>query len=152
MLIARQDSITLARLMNSLARSVATDEVDDDLLGALDEVLDTNESLMPPAPPRRFGTLLSLLPYRPQRSQHVRVKAAPLSDGDEARIIFQLRRATYPAIARVKARVDPAPVELISLLLALHEEKPARGDNVGYLRRYASTILTLLDLAGGHAK
>lgn len=151
MLIARRDETTLERLRTSLARSMAADPPDDEeiLLAAIDAVMDPCHAPAPPATPSVIGALLDHLPFRPRRREEVALKASALSEEDVAWILFQLRRATEPAITRATVRVRPAPTRLITQARALHRGMPEGDDVVGYLRRYAQVLLDLLDLVRG---
>ncbi|WP_043224523.1 hypothetical protein [Streptomyces sp. NRRL F-5193] len=151
MLIARKDENTLERLRTSLARSVAAGPPDDeeDLLAAIDAVMDPCHAPAPPAAPSAAGALLGRLPFRPRRREEVVLKAGALSEEDVAWIGFQFRRATEPAINRATVRVRPVPTRLITQARALHQGMAEGDDVVGYLRRYAQVLLDLLDLVRG---
>ncbi|WP_031009570.1 hypothetical protein [Streptomyces sp. NRRL F-5727] len=151
MLAASSDVNTMVWALTALRQSVADDPPDDeeDLLAAIDAVMDPCHAPAPPAAPSATGALLGRLPFRPRRREEVALKAGALSEEDVAWILFQLRRATEPAITRATVRVRPAPTRLITQARALHRGMPEGDDVVGYLRRYAQVLLDLLDLVRG---
>ncbi|MFJ9795444.1 hypothetical protein [Streptomyces sp. NPDC101145] len=151
MLVASRDVSTMVWALTALRRSVADDAPDDEevLLAAIDAVMDPCHAPAPPAAPSTAGSLLERLPYGLRRTRTVVLKAAPFSEDDVAWIVFQFRRATEPTINRATVRGRPIPTQLIEQARALHDEMPAGDDAVGYLRRYAHTLLGLLDLVRG---
>ncbi|WP_254068880.1 hypothetical protein [Streptomyces sp. TM32] len=76
------------------------------------------------------------------------LKTEPLSEEDTARIATRFRRATYQLVQVVPHRVAMYPTEELRRLLALRDERPAPSEELSYLRRYALTIVALLDLMG----
>ncbi|RSS46204.1 hypothetical protein [Streptomyces sp. WAC08241] len=150
MLAASTDEGTMIRLLGTLRDSVANSERDDeDLLAAIDMVLDPCHAPAPPTEPSAVGTLLNRLPYRRPRGGVL--KAEPFSEEDVNWILFQFRRATTPAITRATVRGDPVLTGLIDRVRALHDRMAKEDDMVGYLRRYAQALLDLLDLTGDDA-
>ncbi|MFE6459238.1 hypothetical protein ACFVP0_17500 [Streptomyces cinereoruber] len=152
MLAASTDEGTMIRLLGSLRDSVANGKrEDEDLLAAIDMVLDPCHAPAPPAEPSAVGALLNRLPYRRPRGGVLKAEPFPEKDVNVSWVLFQFRRATNPAITRATVRVDPAPTSLIDRVRALHDERVDGGDMVGYLRLYAQALLDLLDLTGGDA-
>ncbi|MGW7304047.1 hypothetical protein ACWGI1_00535 [Streptomyces sp. NPDC054835] len=136
MLIARDDEATLKWLQTSLARSVASEGIDDGLIAALNEILDGTAQA--PSPSKRRRVRLSR-PRQPERG----VEAAPLPPGDAIRLVIRLRRATPQVIAL--ASLYPIPATEIARLRALHEAQPEGIETVGYLRLFALALLAVLD-------
>ncbi|MEU8543115.1 hypothetical protein AB0C52_24560 [Streptomyces sp. NPDC048717] len=153
MLAASCDVSTMVWALTALRQSVADDPPDDDedLLAAIDAVMDPCHAPASPAALSAAGALLGRLPFRPRRREEVVLKAGALSEEDVAWIVFQFRRATEPAINRATVRVRPVPTRLITQARALHQGIPEGDDVVGYLRRYAQALLDLLDLVRGDA-
>ncbi|WP_282693511.1 hypothetical protein [Streptomyces sp. CC208A] len=150
MLTASRNVSTMVWAVTALRQSVADDPPDDeDLLAAIDAVMDPCHAPATPDAPTVVGTLLDRLPYRPRRREEVALKAGALSEEDVAWIAFQLRRATEPTINRATVRVRPVPTRLIAQARALHQGMPEGDDVIGYLRRYAQVLLDLLDLVRG---
>ncbi|MFF0481947.1 hypothetical protein [Streptomyces sp. NPDC004435] len=131
----------MTRLLACLARDVVAEGVGDDLVATLDEILVTGGE--PPAPSR--GGLLSRLPYRWRR---VHKSGASFSEGDAARLLFELQRSTNSFIALARQRILPEPTGLFDQLRGFHDGKAEPGDLAGYLRRYALAFVELLDLLG----
>ncbi|MFI8944140.1 hypothetical protein [Streptomyces syringium] len=146
--VACEDEVK-RRIAYLLARSLADEGIDDDLIDTLEEVL----SDRPAGPATRGRKLDALLvglgfPLRRRRIPEV----APLSDEDAARIADRFRRATRQLAQVVPHRVARYPTEDLRRLLALRDEQTAPGEALPYLRRYALAIVAVLDLIGDDAE
>ncbi|MFF9313867.1 hypothetical protein ACF1BS_23530 [Streptomyces sp. NPDC014748] len=131
------------RLAYLLSRSLAAEGIGDELIDALNEVLDR-----PPLAPtcRKRDDLLARLGLPlPERRLG---RPVPLSAGDAARIADLFRRATRQLLQVVPHRVSVYPTERLRFLLALRDERHEPAEALSYLRRYALAILAVLDLMG----
>ncbi|MFJ6101827.1 hypothetical protein ACIQHY_12600 [Streptomyces sp. NPDC092359] len=139
----------LARLQDGLTLLVAPNPADEQVFTVLHEVLDDTLTPTVEAPPPWFSS------RRDRRARAARrhpaapspalVKSPP-SDEDVWRSLRQLRRATYPVVDRVRERVAPPPEDTIRRVLTLCHGEPESDEALGYLRRFASTLLELADL------
>ncbi|WP_243460106.1 DUF6415 family natural product biosynthesis protein [Streptomyces sp. M54] len=66
-------------------------------------------------------------------------------------IAERFRKATTKIVEVVPYLVRPYPVEAMRCLIYLSAEHPHLDDALGHLRRFALTILTILDLMGESA-
>lgn len=132
------------RLAHLLGRSLAEEGIPDDLIATLEEVLSDQPGVAAPA--RKVDGVLTRLglPVPPRRSPPL----APLSPQDAARISDRFRRATHQLVQVAPHRVAIYPIEELRLLITLRNERPASGEALSYLRRYALAIVALLDLMG----
>ncbi|WP_435059064.1 hypothetical protein [Streptomyces sp. bgisy060] len=149
MRVASTTTGTVLQLRERLGSSLAAEDIADEVYAVLDEVLvDLDQPA--PSPPRRLDAVRCRLPYRLRRPRLV--PAASIPDEDCARIAFQLRRVTPQVIARAEHRLGMSlPAEQTARLWRLHDMTPAPDERTGHLRRYAHTLLTLLELAGDDA-
>ncbi|MET9431703.1 hypothetical protein [Streptomyces sp. NPDC003036] len=138
MLIARRDSATLIRLRGSLARSVAREGIDDELISVLNEILDGTLPSSSGDRAVRLGRRL-LRPRRPPRD----AEPVRICREDAARLLVQLQRATPHVFALASLR--PALAADIARLRALHEAQLKDMELLQYLRLFALALLAVLD-------
>ncbi|WP_235464269.1 hypothetical protein [Streptomyces platensis] len=114
------------------------------MITTLEEVLSDRPGAAAPA--RKMEGILARLGLPAPRRQ--RPDVAPLCPEDSARIADRFRRATRQLLQVAPHRVAFYPTDELRQLIALRNERPAQGEALSYLRRYALAIVALLDLMG----
>ncbi|MFI8811350.1 MULTISPECIES: hypothetical protein [unclassified Streptomyces] len=144
-LITSED-VAMRRLAHALSLSLIAEGISDDLIDTVEEILGDRPSIVADGGGQRLdGVLVRLgLPVPRRRPPAVE----PLSAADTARIAHRFRRATHQLMQVAPHRVAVFPTEELCHLLALRNERPAPGEALSYLRRYALAIVTLLNLMG----
>ncbi|MEV7383860.1 hypothetical protein [Streptomyces lydicus] len=132
------------RLVHLLGRSLADEGIPDDLIATLEEVLSDRPGAAAPA--RKVEGLLARLGLPAPRRRPPEV--SPLCPEDAARIADRFRRATRQLLQVAPHRVAFYPTDELRQLISLRNERPAPGEALSYLRRYALAIVALLDLMG----
>ncbi|MFE4534130.1 hypothetical protein ACFRKB_03540 [Streptomyces scopuliridis] len=141
---------TLRRLAFSLSRSLADEEISDDLFDTLEDVLGDRALPAPAGRARRTDDLLVRLGLPLPKRRH-QGKATLLLPEEAGRITNRFRRATSHLMQVVPHRVAMYPAEELRLLIALSDERPDPDRAVAHLRRFAFAILAVLDLMGDDA-
>lgn len=141
------DDETHRRIRQTLMRSLVAEGISDDLIATLEEIFTDRN---PAVPKRRLDGLLARMGL-PLPRRRPPAAAPPLSQEDAARITSRFRRATQQLMQVAPHRTWWYPTEELRRLSALHDEQPAEGEELSYLRRYALAITALLELMGDDA-
>ncbi|MGW3952904.1 hypothetical protein ACWEKM_18715 [Streptomyces sp. NPDC004752] len=132
------------RIAFRLASSLAREGISDDLIDTIEEVLSIRPASAASHP--KLDGLLARLGLPLPRLQSP--EAAPLTAEETARITDRFHRATRLLLQVVPHRVAVYPTEEVWLLCTLRDEHPGHDGALSHLRRYALTIVSILDLMG----
>ncbi|MET9840025.1 hypothetical protein ABZZ01_19865 [Streptomyces virginiae] len=118
---------------------MAHEGIDDELISALNEILDGTL----PSPPSKHSVRPGRRLLRARRAPRD-IEPVRISREDTARLVVRLQRATPQVIALTS--LSPAPAADIARLRALHEAQPKGMEVLAYLRLFALALLTVLDV------